>query len=101
MAWANVSSRALSGIYVLLHFFGPGIRSSHRKLDRRLHLLFYLGVHALQVGGFGQALFPQPAGKQLERIALRLPALLFFLGAVVFAIDIADVMSVITICVAQ
>src|SRR5690242_14415312 len=100
-AWAKVSSRPFSGIDVLLHFFRAGIGSSDGELHCRLHVLFYLSLNALEIGGFGQSLLSKPPGEQLQRIVLRLPALLFFLRAVVLAVDVAHVMAAVAIGVAD
>src|SRR6185437_14676619 len=100
-AWAKVSSRPFSGIDILLHFFHAGVGRSDGELDRRLYLLLHLGMNTFEIAGLGQALLRQPTGQQLQGIALRLPALFLFFGAVVLAIDVAYVVSTVAIGVAD
>src|SRR6056297_527815 len=56
-----------------------------------------LGVHRFDLVLRGDALFNQPAAEFDDRVAVFLPVLLFFLGAVVFAVNIADVVTVIAV----
>src|SRR3989442_4484921 len=100
-ACAKVSSRWLaSGINVLLHFFWTRIGSCQGKLDGCFDLGSDFRVNAIQEGGIGEVLFREPGGKNLDRIALGLPVLLLLLRAVVFAIDVADVMAAVSIGIA-
>src|SRR5579863_10422676 len=97
-ACANVSSR--SGIYVLVYFVDARIRRRDRELHGCFHLSAHLGRNTFQRCGDGMAFLHQPARVQLDRIPLSLPLLLFYFGAVVLAIDVADVMSAVTVGVA-
>ena len=56
-----------------------------------------LGAHRLELVLGGDALFGQPAAEPVDRVAVRLPLGLFVLGAVVFAVDVADVVAVIAV----
>src|SRR5579863_3711546 len=90
----KVNSRtatAVSGIYVLLHLVHVRIRSRHGKLDGFIDLGFYFHLNLIQCGLVGDLLREDCGGRNLDRIALRLPSLLFLLRAIVFAADIADV----------
>src|ERR1700741_711956 len=96
-ACAKVISRL--GINVLLHLIGTGIRRVNGELHRLLHFLARFRPDVLQRSRIGIALRDQPAGMQHDGIALRLPVLLFLLGAVVLAIDVAHVVAAITISI--
>src|SRR5579863_1006086 len=97
-ACANVSSR--SGIHVLVDLIDAGIRRRDRELYRGLHLRAHFGGNGFKRCGIGIALSYQPVRVQIDGIALGLPLLLFLLGAVVFAIDVADVMTAVAIGIA-
>src|ERR1700678_2670696 len=75
-ACANVSSR--SGIHILIDLFHAGIRR----------------------GSVGITLSQQPVRVQRDRIALALPPLLFLFRAVILAIDVAHMMTAVTIGIA-
>src|SRR5690348_3040943 len=97
-ACASVISRPLlSGIDVLLHFVDSGIRGRDGELDGFVNLGFHFGLHLIEAGAVGELLGDQPIAVNLDRVALGLPLLLFLLGAVVIAADVADVVAVITI----
>src|SRR5208282_4674008 len=105
--WANVSSRSfcaggwLSGIHILVHFIDGRIRRRDGELDCLLHLGFKLSLHLREDRGIGEVLLDQPLPKIHDRIPLRLPGLFFLFGSVIFAVDVAHVMSVIAIGIAQ
>src|SRR5579863_5578224 len=82
-ACANVSSR--SGIDVLLDFVHARIRSVDGELHRRLHDGANVGSNSIERCGIRIALLDQPFRKYENGIAIRLPEMLFLLGAVVFA----------------
>src|SRR5713101_6648614 len=69
------------------------VRRGERELDARLDLLLGLGPDLRERLGH-DALLPQPPSEQLDRIALRLPLRFLLFGAVVAAVDVADVVSV-------
>src|ERR1700722_7975732 len=97
-ACANVISR--SGINVVTHF----IRTRVRRVNGELHCCFdlnsRLGRNFFQISGVGATLLQQPFRKNFNGIAIGSPKLLFLLGAVVFAVDVANVMAAVTIGVA-
>src|SRR5271169_2484743 len=100
-AWPKVSSREVtSGINVLLHRRDTGIRSGHRKLDRLLHLRLHFRLNPIELGCIRQALARKPIAEQFDGVALGLPVLLFFLGAVILAVDIAHMMTGVAIRIA-
>src|ERR1700720_3040300 len=102
IACANVSSRSpFSGIHVLCHFIDGRIRRRHGEVDCLLHLGLKLSLHSIKRRRVGKLLLNQPPPEIRDRIPLRLPKLFFLLGAVVFAIDVAHVMSVIAIGIAE
>src|SRR5437899_5827769 len=94
-AWANVNSR--SGIDVLVHLIDAGIRRGYSELDGGFHLSARFRRDLLESGSVGVPLFDQPLTLQLDRISIRFPALLFGFGAVIFAIDIANVVPAVAI----
>src|SRR5579859_6493879 len=55
----------------------------------------------LKVGRLCQLLFNQPGGEQLQRIAPGLPLLFLFPGTIVGTLNIADVMAIETIGLAE
>src|SRR5712692_6351694 len=69
------------------------VRRGERELDARLDLLLRLGPDLRERLGH-DALLPQPPSEQLDRIALGLPLRFLLFGAVVAAVDVADVVSV-------
>src|SRR6266849_3445806 len=96
-ACANVNSRLpfsakTSGIHVLLRLVHAGIRRGDRKVDRRLHFFPDFRFDSRKGGRIREILLRQPL-PQLDGIALRLPLPLLLLGAVIFAIDISDVVT--------
>src|SRR5450755_562628 len=94
-ACANVSSR--SGIDVLFHLIDAGIRRRDSELHRGCHLGAGFGGDLFERGGIGVSLRQQPVGVQFDGVAVRLPVLLFLLRAIVFAIDVADVMAAVAV----
>src|SRR5579871_2201617 len=96
-ACANVSSR--SGIDILVNLVNAGIWSGDREFHRGFHFLARFVGDSLQIGLFGETLLQQPVRVQLDGITLCLPMLFFLLGTVIFAIDVAHVMSAVTISV--
>src|SRR5579863_10339306 len=103
-AWPSVNSRtcvSVSGIHVLCHFTHDWIRSLDGKIHSRLHLRFDVGFDAVELGLIGEAFADHPFRQTLDGIARLLPLFLFFLGAVVIALDVADVMAAVAIGVAK
>src|ERR1700686_1898155 len=94
-ACANVISR--SGIDVLLHLIDARIRRRNGEFHRGFHLGARLGGNLIEDCRVGMPLREQPFHMQLDRIALRLPVLLFLLRAVIFAIDVAHVMPAVAV----
>src|SRR6202049_1455230 len=92
-ACANVSSRRpVSGINVFTHFVGIRIRSGNGKLDRCLHFFADFVLHGHQRVGLSESLTGQPIPQDLQRIAFRLPMVLFLLLAGILAADVTGVM---------
>src|SRR5450631_3802949 len=89
-ACANVSSR--SGIDVLFYLIDAGIRRGDRKFHCGFHLRVPFGTHLFKHCCVRMALPQQPVRMQLDRVPFGLPVLLFLLRAVVFPIDVADMM---------
>src|SRR5580704_17034549 len=101
-ACAKVSSRTrVSGINVLLRFFGFWIRSSDRKIHRSLHLRANIGFDGCQSVGVCEFFSDQPSGEKLNGVAFSLPLLLLLLGTVIFAVDVADMVSRVAISIAK
>src|ERR1700674_3723195 len=102
IACANVSSRSpFSGIHVLCHFIDGRVWSRHGEVDCLFHLGLEFSLHPIERRRVGKLLLNQPPPEIRDRIPLRLPKLFFLLGAVIFAVDVAHVMSVITIGIAE
>src|SRR6202020_2356054 len=94
-ACANVNSR--SGIHILLHLIDGGIRSVDGELHGRFHLGARLGGETIEGCRIGESLRDDPFCVQRDRIAFRLPVLLFLLRAVVFAINVAHVVPAVAV----
>src|SRR5271165_6340921 len=107
MACANVSSRSLcpprgaSGIDVLVHFLHGRIGRCHREINCLLHLQLEFRLNLIERRQIGQLLAYEPRAQICDWIALPFPVLLFLLRSIIFAIDVADVMSVIAISIAK
>src|SRR6266496_1013474 len=102
MACAKVSSRsAVSGIDILVHLIGARVRRRHREFHRFLHCRLNLRVHPVERGGVGQFLFDQPLSQVENRVAFGFPGLLFLLRAIVFAVNVSDVMAVVAVGVTK
>src|SRR5579883_1386214 len=88
----KVNSR-VSGINILIHLVDRRIWRVDRKLDRPLHFLFGFFLDTIQRRAIREFFGDQPVGKNLDRVALGLPQLFFFLRAVVIALDVADMVT--------
>src|SRR4029079_537861 len=100
IASPNVSSRtavAVSGINVLVHLAGVGIRRVDGEVHRAIHFLDQLFLDLVERRAIGDAVGHQPLAVQRDRVTLRHPLLLLGLRAVVGAGDVADVMAVIAV----
>src|ERR1700733_11412776 len=101
-ASAKVISRIpVSGIDVLVNLIRAGVRSSDREFHGLIHFGSELGVDGAEGVGVRVPLIFQPRCEILNRIAFRQPLLLFFFRAVIFAVDVADVMPSITVSIAE
>src|SRR5437899_3376285 len=105
-AWARVISRVDAGAAtldedILGHLTRIGEWRRERKLDAALDLAPRLDVDRPQGVRVRQAVLAEPARMQDDRVALVPPKLLLFLRAVVLAVDVADVMAVIAVGVAE
>src|ERR1039457_6566900 len=105
IACANVSSRCsvaiASGVHVLRHFVRGRVRCRYREFDRFLHLAFEFGCNGVEACLVRDLLLDQPFLEIRDGIPLGLPGLFLLLGAVVFAVDVANVMSVIAVGIAK
>src|ERR1051326_1751134 len=94
-ACANVSSR--SGIHILIHLIDAGIWRRDGEFHGGVHLRAGFGCDLLERRGLGLPQRQQPVCVQLDGVALRLPVLLFLFRAIVFAIDVADMVTAVTV----
>src|SRR5579872_6137735 len=85
---ASFTNSAVSGIHVLLHLVHVGIGRRHSELYGFLDLGLYFHLDLIQRGLIGDLLRENCLGRNLDRISLRLPLLLFLFRAIVFAADI-------------
>src|ERR1700683_3532392 len=100
-ACANVISlTATSGIHVLSHFIHTRIGRHHGQLNGLLHLRLKFHLNSVQRSLIGDFLFDEPLPKIRYGIAFCPPHLLLLLGAIIFAIDIADVVPMVAIGIA-
>src|SRR5258705_6838589 len=99
IACAKVSSRsvAISGIDILLYFVDTRVGRCDSEIHGLLHFRFQFVVPAIECDGVGEFLFDQQIPQIENGIALRFPGLLFLLGAIVFAVDITDMVAVIAV----
>src|SRR5215469_621248 len=101
-ACARVNSRAAaSGIHVLGCLLRLGIWRSNGKLDCRFHVRSHLLLDLFEGHRVRDLLLDHPPGEVLERVAFGLPLLLLVLRAVVLPVDVAHVVSVVAICIAD
>src|SRR5215469_4569350 len=96
----RVNSR-VSGINVLIHLVYARIRRVDRELDRFFHLGIHLCVNLVQCRTIREFFRGQPICESLHRIPFGLPHLLFFFRAVIITLDVANVMTVEPVCVAD
>src|SRR5580704_5184329 len=110
MACARVSSRTavadssppfVSSIDILIHLVDAGIRGGHGEVHPMIDLSLHFVMKFVEHGAIGQTFGHQPLAHDPNGIAIGLPLLLFLLGPVIFAADIADVVAMITIGVHQ
>src|SRR5437879_3481530 len=105
-ACANVSVRVPAAVStlgedILGHLARVGERRLQREREPRFDLDAHLVLDALQVVGRREALLLEPLAEECERIALAPPQLLLRLRPVVRTVDVADVMTVIPVRVAE
>src|SRR3954454_16371103 len=94
-AWESVSSRvptARSTVDMVRHLARVRVRRVERERDGVVHLGLDALADALHLG-----IVAAPRREQRDRVALRPPALLLVLRAVVGAVDVADVMALIPV----
>src|SRR6267378_4699229 len=103
IACAKVSSRsvAASGIDVLLYFVDTRVGRGDGEVHGLLHFRFQFVVPAIELDGVGEFLFDQPIPQIEDGIPLCLPGLLFLFRAIVFAVDIADMVAVVAVGAAE
>src|SRR5579863_6768571 len=98
----SVNSRtATSGIDILRHLVSARIGGLQRKFDGGENFGLHLRVNFIELAFSGMIVSDDPITMQLDRIALRHPALLFLLRAVILAINVSDVVPAIAVRVAQ
>src|SRR6266566_7467191 len=101
-ACAKVNSRAAtSGIHVLVRLFRLGVRRSNRKLNCRLHIRSHVLADVFECHRVRHFLLAHPLRRVLDRVAFRLPLLLFLFRPVILAVDVAYMVPVIAIGVAN
>src|SRR5258706_4597228 len=96
-----VSLRVALGIDMLIYLACLGERGVEPELHPCLNFGLGLRLHLRQPLGVRDALCDEPLAQQCDRVALCAPELLLLLGAVVGALDVADVAAVVSIRVAQ
>src|SRR5580704_4044030 len=103
MACASVSSRVAvaSSVDILTHLVRAGIRRVEPEFHRACDLSLYLVIKFFECRAIGQALRLQPFAHDPNGVALCLPLLLFLLRTIIFAADIADMVSMVAIGVHQ
>src|SRR5690348_4604361 len=110
MACARVSSRTpaasvllmiVLGVDILIHLAGIWEGCVEREIHRRLDLGARLPRHLVERIGVGNALLRQPLAEQRDRVTLRLPVLLFLPGAIIRALDVANVVAIVAIGIAE
>src|SRR5262245_20426855 len=100
----NVSSRvavAASGINILVYLVRRRIWSRDSELHSFGNFVFYFFLDRIQLGFVGEVFFNQRIAEQRDRIALGLPHLFFLFRSIVLACDVAHVMSMEAIRVAN
>src|SRR5438105_288411 len=105
-ACASVSSRVKTGACtldedILGHLARFGERCGERELHTPLDLVAGLLVDRPQRLLVGEVLLEQPGRMQRDRVAFRAPQLFLVLGSVVPAVDVADVVAVVAVRVAE
>src|SRR6516164_5450568 len=102
IACANVSPRLeVPGLDVLVDLVRIRVRSRDCELDSFLHLTLDLGIPLVNGRRIRHLLFKQPLAMLLDWVPLGFPELLFLFRAVIFAVDVAHMMAVIAIGIAQ
>src|SRR6056297_136390 len=92
---------ATSGVDMLVDLALVGVGRVQGEGHGGLGLVADLALDRLELGRVDVELADEPRGEQRDRIALRAPRLLFVLAAVVGAVDVADVVAVVAVRVAQ
>ena len=85
---------------MLLHFVDARIGRSDGKFHGRFHRGSNLILNSVQGGRVRITPVKQPLRQYENGIAVGLPLLFLLFGAVVFAIDVADVVSAVTVGIA-
>src|SRR6266508_2552130 len=90
-----------AGVDMLVDLAGIGERGLERVLGGGRHLCLDVVGDALELALVRETPLDDPGTEEAERIALGLPPLLFVLRAVVGTIDVADVVAVVAVCLAD
>src|SRR5580704_2762396 len=85
---------------MLSHFVNAWVSSVDSKLHGCFHDGAHFGFDSFQRGRIRVISFDQPFRQNQDRIAFRLPEMLFLLRAVILAIDVTYVMSAVTVSIA-
>src|SRR5919204_3114672 len=106
IACPKVSSRpalgaSTLGVDILIHLAGIREGRVQREREAGFDLAAYVVLDRLQPGGVGGAAFEEPRGQAGDGIPLVAPKLLLLPRAVVGAVDVADVVPVVAVRVAQ
>src|SRR5690348_13730340 len=110
IACASVNSRTpadfdwlsiVLGVDILINLAGIWERRVEREIHRRLDLGARFPRHPVKRIGVDNASLFQPLAEQSDWVALGLPVLLLLLRAVVGALDIANVVAIVAIGVAE
>src|SRR5258708_13016042 len=102
MACAKVNSRpVVSGIDILLNLIDIRIGRSNREFHGRLHFDFQFVIPSIHRRAIDEFLLLQKLSEVEDRVPLRLPGLFFLLRAVIFAVDVADMVAVVAEGVAE
>src|SRR5258705_7560334 len=102
IACPKVSSRSVfSGIDILVYFADRRIWCCHGEFDCLFHLQLEFGLNLFECCRADEILLHQHFAEICDGIPVVPPHLFFFFRAVVFAIDVAHVMPVVTIRIAQ
>src|SRR5579871_1029136 len=91
----------LLSVDMLVHLAGFWIGGVQRKRDARRNLLLHLLLKLLKDPGISSLFGNQTISQQLDGVAVRAPFLLLFFRAVIRALNVANMVAVIAVGIAQ